>query len=310
MPPRLARILAVLVAAGLVAGAFVVRGVLADDEGQDVMAGSDRPTVDGETYRIACDRDLGEEACAAVADLRGVDEVVMATWAEVRDMAEGGDLDVDAWLTLDPMPGVLDQIVAEVVGETVPVASSPLALLTRDETVDCAEWACILDGRIGVPARDTSAGVVIAGGAYVGLAGPDQVEDGGIRAYQDDVEVRDGLRGLDAELDLGRQETRFLTQVGSYRGIVTTGGLADLRVESRPAEKLEKVDLQPEVVVGVVLAGIGGDGDPAVDALADALKGKTVADALGVGGWSGTPAASTGLPDADVIYRLQEELGS
>ncbi len=310
MPPRLARLLAVVVAAGLVAGAFVVRGVLTDDDGgeQVVMPGSDQPTADGERYRIACDADLGEQACEAVAGVAGVDEVVMVAWADVRD---DEDLPYDAWLTLDPMPAVLDQVRPGVLtGEPAAVASSPLALLTRDEDVDCAEWACILDGKIGVPGRDTSAGVVIASGVYTGLAGPDEVETRGIGVFEDDAEVRDGLRDLTDELDLERQEAKLVTQVGSYAGVVTIGGRADLRIERNPAAGLERVLLDPEVVVGVVLAGIGGKGGPAVEALGDALKGKTVRDALGAGGWTGAPGRSAGLPDADVIYRLQEELGS
>lgn len=322
MPPRLARLLAVLVAAALVAGAFALRSALADGDGERVRTGSGSTGGGGDDgdrgpYTVLCDADLGDAACAALEDLADVAEVEVLTWSEVREREPGDLAAFDAWLTLDPLPDVLDEArrfanePSATTGENVEVASAQLALLSRS-AVDCrGEWGCVVDiaddEAIGVPASSTSTGVVATSAAFAALVDDAQRGIGAL----DDGDTRSRLRDLTASAErrpLAGQRTTFLTQVGSYQGIITTLPLADAAVDGPRGSGLQSAVLTPEVTIGVVLVGLGG-GDGAVAALSEHVTEQTVLDALAEAGWEGEPAPTTGLPDPDVIDALQEELG-
>jgi hypothetical protein len=118
MPPRLARLLAIVAAVVLLVGAFALRGALMGDDDEGVTAGSgsgagsgtepEGPLDEG-PFQVLCDLDLGEAACEAVEGSRLVNEVeVVARSGVARLLEEEGGDQWDVWLTLDPMPGALD----------------------------------------------------------------------------------------------------------------------------------------------------------------------------------------------------------
>ena len=112
MPPRLARLLAIVAAVVLVIGAFALRGSLSggdDEEGVSTGSGSGagsasgtepRETDDG-PFQVLCDVDLGDAACEALEGSALVDEVEVVSRGSVAGLLEGdGGERWDAWLTL------------------------------------------------------------------------------------------------------------------------------------------------------------------------------------------------------------------
>lgn len=335
MPPRLARLLAAVVALALVAGAFVLRGALAGDDdepgadGRDTPAGGGGGGGDEGSFQVLCDEDLGEAVCAALGEVDAVDEVrvvslgdVLAAAAAPADEAAIDLTAVDAWLTLDPMPALLDEARRGAQPQPltderaqVEVGSSTLALLTfASGSLACspASWRCLAESAatqdVGVPGRDTSTGLAVIGASF-GAIGGQGAELRGIGAFEG--ETADLVRAVaeGAEGTVAEQQGTLVTQRGRYDGIVTTDGWADRRAGTSTTAGLVVAPLTPETTVGVVLAGLGIQGVDAVDALADAVTGQTVADALADAGWDGEAVRSDGLPDSDVIYALREELG-
>ncbi|HEU5151150.1 MAG TPA: hypothetical protein VFU19_11665 [Iamia sp.] len=332
MPPRLARLLAALAAIALVAGAFVVRGALAGDDGGDDRAGTgDRRhgapgDGDGAPVRLVCDEDVGEEACAALADAAGA-EVEVLPAGEVIERAVAADADWDAWLTLDGVPGVLDVALDEedlpllVQGDPVPVASSPLALLALPDQPcegDTVAWTCLADpaqatrNGVAVPSADTALGILARAAGATGLAGGPDLD----RSFLDTSEA-DLLRDLlgDSPREAGTTtaaQTASLFSPGVSSAAVTIEGLA--RVQARKIRGQERglrvLPVEPTVAVGVVLVGLSERGDGAVAALQEVASGQTVQEALDEAGWTGEAGPTTGLPDnPGLIYALREELG-
>jgi len=317
MPPRLARLLAVIIAVALVAGAFVLRGAIAGDDegGSGGGGGSSAP------FRVACDEDLGV-GCEALERLEGVGEVTMLDAADALEQMGEGRPPFDAWLTLDPLPEILD--VAREQDDSAPVAdgdaervaSSALALLAFSD-VECpapVDWSCVTglarSADVGLPSRTTSVGVLALAAATAGLVGS---ADFGIDQARAE-EVRTPLEGL---LDSARptptadQVELIITQRGRYSAVVTTTGLADRQADSAQGRSvLDSRSFRPSVAIGVVLASIGTRGPDAVDRLREGVMGDTVQEALADAGWSGPPERSSGLPDPDVIYALRLEFDS
>ena len=322
MPPRLARLLAILAALALVIGAFVLRGALAGDDdagGEETAATGDGPSPGGGSYRVACDEDLGDAACEAIGDLAGVRSVEILAATEAVAAMAGDDVPYDAWVTLDPWPAILDVERSEateepiVSGEPVPVASSGVALLTYEtrgiECPDPATWGCLVEQAptvgIGVPALDTAAGTLILGHAADGLI--DRSDFG----YADivDTDVAGQLQDL---LDSGvprptAAQARTSLQPGNYRAVVTVAGLARRLAASPQGKRSGAVvtALDPAATIGVVLAPIGRNGEAAVERLKGGVTGQTVSRALDEAGWTGKAKASAGLPAFDVLYRLK-----
>ncbi len=321
MPPRLARLVAVLVALALVAGAFALRGALSGDDDPGGGGGSGGGD-DGSDVRLLCDDDLGEAACAALGQLDGVASVeVMTADQAVTAMTEGAAIDFDAWVTLDPLPLVLDEArkVAGLVpvaadGDPVPLASSTPAVLTRDSGGSACEtpvtWACLAgeatDGdRVGVPTLRSAAGTLVLGAAAAGLEG---TPDFGIDQVTGTVE--DQLRDLLDSADPGTlaEQDALATRPGTFTSLVTTTGLADATADTSQGTQqgLTTVPVDPATRIGVVLAPLGPAGPAGVDRLRDQATGQTVADGLAEAGWTGDAARSEGLPAPDLLYALDE----
>jgi hypothetical protein len=318
MPPRLARLLAVVGALALVAGAFVLRGALSGDD--EVTAGSgDRDPAGDAPFRILCDDDLGD-ACAALADRAGVGsvEVVRAGEAVTRLTAE--ELAYDAWLTLDPWPQILAVAGAPdrtpAVTDPLPVASAPLAVLVDPGSSDCAgptTWACLSRPArppVGIASLATAVGPLVLAHAAAALQGD---TDFGINQLDDDVRIAlEGLLenvGSDGGRSVVDQATGML-QPGRFSAVVAPKERAEALAASRQGRgrSLVVASLGPAATLGVVLAGIGPRGPAALDALTAPARGQTVRLALAAAGWTGPAGTTTGLPAPDVVYALQEEL--
>lgn len=328
MPPRLARLLAVIVAIALVAGAFALRGALSSDDDEltstdveiDMPTGAGPTDPDASSFRLACDEDL-----APVCEELGLDPVRTST---VLDAAAEDDLPYDAWLTLDGMGGVLDSTRLEVglgriTSDPLEVASSTLALLALDDPPggcpdDVVEWTCLMDPPepfgigIAVPSGDTSLGTLAIAAAARSL------QDGtgfGRGAYEGTLDADTVIELLDdSPSQAGRttaQQTSAMFNPGIADASVTFDGLARLRAGTpRGGNRgMRVLALSPEVTIGVVLVGLGDDGEAAVRALGPAVTGQTVQDALTEAGWAGGAKPTSGLPEADVIYGVREELG-
>lgn len=324
MPPRLARLLAIIVAVGLVAGAFFLRGrVAGDDDGGSDTSG-ERPGGDDEEpsagFRVLCDEDLGA-ACDAVRALDGVDREafdVLPAGEAVEAMSTGVGA-FDAWVTLDPLPGVLDAAAGSpVAGDgSVALASSDVAVLTYDDDrLGCAaatDWTCLATAAggndVGLPDLDTATGIAVLGHAAVGLLGKADFGIGEVRNAEETVDQLDALLESGAPRPTADQVDTLLVQQGSYDAAVTTLALARQQASTTRGEAggLVAVELGPPATLGVVLAPIGAGGERAVDRLKGDITGQTVRDALSEAGWADDPAPSSGLPDPDVLYALQQE---
>ena len=323
MPPRLARLLAAVLAIALVVGALVVRGALSGGDDDDATSGPGGGSGGGD-HHVLCDEDLGEATCAALEGLDGVADVTVARRDDAFALlGEDARVPYDAWLTLDPLPEVLDVLratatAAPLGGEPLAVASAPLAVLSFEGSpLACPPpitWDCLvepLDPAVASPSEDTALGLVAAAAAAAGLMDGTRF---GIDAFRADP-ARDLLADfLDEATSAGTtsaDQTARALQAGRASGAVTIARLAEQRATSAQGRSrgFAVRPLEPTVAVGVVLAPLGPTGPEAVADLEDGVTGQTVIDALAEAGWDGEARRSEGLPAADVIYALEQELG-
>lgn len=317
MPPRLARLLAVLAAVVLVVGAFVLRGAIGDDDSSP-SADPGGPRRDGQTFRVLCDDDLGA-ACDVLA-AETPDDVEMVTAGEALALLSGEEGDYDAWITLDPWPEMLAQTGeagrAVAVTDPVPLASSPLALLVDVYATDCnsapVTWACVAepaDPPMGIADPRTATGALTVAAAVAGLEG---LTDFGTNTITDEVrtEVADLLADVGAARDRSvADQAGDLLQPGSFSAVFTPRGRAEKLANSPQGRirSLSAVALETSVTLGVVLVGIGPRGGDALVALESAATGQTVGQAFTDEGWAGAQRRTSGLPAPDVIFALHEE---
>ncbi len=326
MPPRLARLLAVLFAVALVVVAFVVRGALSDDETSGAEPADPQEREESE-FQLVCDADLGDAVCDAAADLLGVESLEVLSLAGVLAAAtEPQASEWDLRLTLDPMPGVLDTArrqagLQPLSGpDVVALGSSPLALLVPGSGPlgDCqpspVSWSCLLmsSERIALPSPMTSVGSVGTSAGAVALTGG---TDFGIGAFQGTDEGDTLARFVDrsptAAGNTVRDQATAMLQPGNAAAAVTIAGIGETIANTNQGRtrNLAVRPLTPEVTVGVVLVGLGTQGQDAMAQARDAVDGDGMRDALTQDGWAGDASASAGLPAADVVYALREELG-
>ncbi len=174
------RLLALVVAIGLVGGAVVVRGRL--DRGEPLLTtdgsgGEATSAADGLT--IVCARELA----AACDGVEATVEVLGAREA-AQSLAEG-TLEADAWLAPAPWPDIA-QVLGEgaEVGEPTVLARTPLVVVGFADSLaglaaDCGEdpptWRC-LGERSGLPRRDL--GIPANGDLAVAHADPGRSDTG------------------------------------------------------------------------------------------------------------------------------------
>lgn len=316
MPPRLARLLAVVGALALVAAGFGLRAALSGDDDGSTAAGPGSPSPGGGEgrFRVLCDADLAD-ACDALARLEGVGSLEVERVDDALSALAEDGAPYDAWLTLDPWPAIAAYLADPGAPAEVPlveVASAPVAVLVDPATSECEAdptWTCLARPArppVTIPGRGSALGPLVLAHAAAGLVGR---TDFGTNAVGEAVraqlaDLRAGTRGSAREL------LRQILLPGTSSAAIGPQALAEQVADSAQGRPLDltAAPLAPVGTIGVVLAGVGPRGAEATRALAEVVTGQTVADALAAEGWTGPPARSAGLPDPDVVYALQEEI--
>lgn len=319
MPPRLAKLLAILVAAALIGGAFWLRG-RNDSGGND--GGDDGATPSG-SLKIVCVTELADVCTALEAEIEDVAvEIAEAgTTADALTSLDGPPL-FDAWVTLDPWPDMVDidrelDQRSGLFDETPAAASMPLAILTFSDVagdLGCGKevtWSCLGDEagpqvRVAIPPADSALGILVAGQAASSFLETTEFDRDNIResSFQSWL---DRLLGTSRVSDA---PTAMLQQgQGAFVAAGTTRRAAQAAAASERGQQQDMLVVNPDraVSIRVVVAPLVS-GDRA-DRAVRLLTGNTGKATLGQNGWK-VPAADggSGLPDAGVLVALREEI--
>jgi hypothetical protein len=285
------RILAVLVAIGMVAGAIYIRDRIDDDGGGG--AGGNGGA------QLVCDPVL-ESACRAVSG-----DVVVEDAATTAERVIGADsFEGDGWVTAGPWPAMVDEL-RETAGRTPlfgdggrVVASSRMAVVGPAETP--GPWRAVGDAvggsdlRLGWRDPASGLGVLQVGAFAVGFFdGPD------FATNDFDAAFRSYLEGIEDEAEVARNplERRLQQGVSFAAAVVSFQAEAErLLEEAAPGRRGDLQPLYPDPVVAVeaVLAGTeDGAGD--------------LRESLNEQGWD-VPADRSGLPSPGVLAALWQEV--
>jgi hypothetical protein len=287
------RVLAVLVAIGMVVGAVYLRGRI-DDEDNGGASGNG-----GGNGQLVCDPVL-EAACRAVSD----DVVVEDAATTAERLLDADRADFESWVTPGPWPAMVDALrssdgrpaLFDDGGQVV--ASSRMALVAPPEAPP--DWRAVGDAvgggdlRLGWRNPTTGLGVLQVGAFAVGFFdGPDFATndfDAAFTAYLDAIVD-------EAEVARDPLERRLQQGISFAEVVVSFQGEAELLLdEAAPGRRGDLRPLYPEPVVAVeaVLAGT----EEGADDLRDALEEQ---------GWD-VPANGPGLPSPGVLAALWQEV--
>jgi hypothetical protein len=302
------RLATVVVAVGLIVGAFFLRrNVIEGDEGDP----SPPPVADAE--ELVCLTEL-EAVCAEIGeadpDLAVTVEDASETLARV---AEGEQ--VGLWLTFEPFPAM-----ASVTTDAPVLAASELAVATPPEltpvlTARCtgqALWRCIGDsagedwgevpGQVQPSvgdAGDTALGLASFASAVAGYFGTTQLNSA---MWLDDAEFLGWVRGLVREVSVdeltaGSPLTTMLTRPSA----VNVAATSDAEIAAQGERTADVVPSYPEpsMWLEAVLAAPSGVVVP--DGLADAA-----AASLRAAGWDRPEVATQPLPSANTMLALRQ----
>jgi len=320
------RIGAVLLAAGLVIGAILLRGAL---DGDDAEAGTDpsAPTTMAPPRAasdLVCITELAAVCRSVAAEIPGLTVRVQPAGTTLDALAAVDGADAPLWVTTQPFPAMLDELRRDdPLDVTIePLAATPLAVATPTDraetlTTGCAGsalWACIgahaggpwtdLGGdasfrtvrpSLGLVEREavalSSFGAAVAG--YAGTPTPDPA------ALTADPAFLGWLRRLSgtvdpATLSAGTPLATMATRAGSLDIAATT----DAEVATVGSGRFGVQYPQPAMQVEAVLAVPAGAAAP--DGLADALG--TAAEAAG---WAAPGTVTQPVPDARTMLALR-----
>ena len=305
MPPRIAKLLAVVAALAMVGVALLVRSRIADD---DEGAGGDGDPR--EAFTVMCITEL-EEICRKL-EPEGI-EVEVEDAGTTADALVDGRPDFDAWVTIDPWPAMVDigreqAQQPDLFGQPAAVASSDLVLLLAGETAADCGWECVVDAsgeqqEIGIPPNDSGFGVQVVGEAFSSHMG---TTDFSRQDIQDESQWLGRLLDFEPATDA---ERRMATQgTAAYIATGTTEQRADTVLGTPGGDRFDLHLGAPEVPAraDVVVASVTGSDSP--DRLRGLFTGQTARTAFEDEGWA-TPAVEgpTGLPAADLLVALREE---
>ncbi|MEZ5380566.1 MAG: substrate-binding domain-containing protein [Microthrixaceae bacterium] len=315
-----ARILALLAAVGLVAGAFAVRGMIDGDSGA---------SGDGGLAAVWCDPLVGD-ACAAALPDSDVQAVEPGTALE---RLAGGETPPTVWVTAGNWPEVLAASGggedAPDFGDAVAVAATPLAVAATGDNLalldahcgDEVTWDCLAeaagqdatelggsaslrDFRLGHVTPPTSSGLA----TLEALAGT--IPEGDEAPTRDDVTSQPYARLLDriepGDVFTGSTENaidQFLTRPGEASVFVGPEAALAPKAGARGAE-LRPVSPTVDLVAQVApLAGSDAPDDGAVDDFANRL-GSQLTEA----GWNDPSGATAGSPglEAAILEALAD----
>jgi len=322
------RVLAVLGAVLMVAVALLVRSAIdSGDDGGD-RGGGDRADA---APRLLCAEELAG-ICQTLAD-EGLAEITIEPVGGTVDRlgAVEADLEVDAWLTLDPFPQQVDDRRQFATGNPLfadPLGtgfSTGLALVAQDDRAaaleaDCAEvgWACVGDAagepwadhggeagwgdvKPGYDAPDTSA----TGLLVLAQAMADHLGDPGFAAQDIDERWLGDLEDAVPTRTAGSSLLRLAQQGGAAFGAVgALGAEAEAVAATAGGQDLTIFYPAPMFEAAVVLAPGRGVDEDVHDALSELVLDEAFTDALSDAGWS-TETDGEAPPSAGVLDALR-----
>jgi hypothetical protein len=333
------RVLALVAAVAMVAGAYAVRGGgfggLGDDDGTATAGGGP-----AEVLRLLCAAELAA-VCELVAEADERIEVEQQAPGDTADaLVQGEEVPADVWLTPRPWVGIVDELGdRENLGEATDVlARSPLVLAAFDRTLpDCGGdpvgWRCIGDaaGRLrpGIQELDDTEGLFTLGQAGTSFLGTEDYpsndfesppEGGGPTFAEWAATLLDAVpRGT-----FGTPVANML-RIGdaTYDFAATIEAVAVSAIRgTRQEGSLQVTYPSPMATVDVVAVPVAGGEEAAQAELLDLLVGEDGRQALAQAGWrvEGEALApgldpdvqlapEDGLPEPGVLAALRDRLG-
>jgi hypothetical protein len=322
-----ARVLALLAAAAMVAGSLALRARM--DRGDGTSSGG---------LRITCATEL-EAVCAAraAADGRILTTVEPAPATAARLISAPGQAGLDVWVAPGPWAELVDEARRRETREAIfarpgpPVARSPLiAVLEKSKADDlragpCKDrigWRCLGEAagggslRIGARPATEAEGVLVRAAAVAGYLG---VENFAIHDLTDNLDATAWLAGLEASIDAARSGgatdfRSFLVKRGTANGFLLTEAAAVTALAgAADKERFELVFLHPPATADLVVAEREGAGRLVgrVGGLDDVLRGNGWRVAgrppvVGIDPAAGPLPPGDGLPSAGVLQALHE----
>lgn len=297
----MSRVIALVVAAGLIVGAIAVRSAIDRDPGRSERTG---------VVRVVCAEELAA-ACGTLAPLRY--QVVSEEAAITAErLAKDAAVDFDVWVVEEPWPGMVDDARTRAGLEPLfahakpPVARSPLVAVGPSSLKDC-NWRCLGDRapkdlRVGSRRLTTGVGTLELGAAAAGYLGRsdfasndlDTTFDAWIGGFAGAVQVSNDpvIRLL--------QSPAFFDVALSYEADAT------LLLHQATADRKAGLDLlypAPVAYVDVAVVDIGG----ALATRAGDVP-SSLATALLQQGWQAPAATPNGLPRAGVLVALRSRV--
>ena len=292
------RVLAIVVAAGLIVAALVIRNAIDDDPGTNERTGA---------TQVVCAKEVAD-ACAALSPSR-YEVVVEDAALTAGRLSTDESTDVEVWVVAAPWPSIVDDartrggLGGRFVGTPVSLARSPLVAVGAD--VDGCDWKCIGDGNQRLGAADLTSGLgTIELGALAGgfFGGPD------FAANDFDAPFRSWLASLATRLTPDEQPvTRLLQSRAFFDVALSYEAEARTALEAATADRKAGLDLQyPAPVANLDVV--------AAQAERGALSGRardlpsSLQRALRDLGWQEPQSTADGLPRSGVLIALRDLL--
>ena len=346
MPPRLARLLAVIAALAMIGGALYYRGRGGSDGPPSNPTGTTQPTVRNGQLTIVCVTELAD-VCDAIAKADDDVEVTVedaGTTAATLAKASLANPPFDAWITLAPWPQMVDagrtatNLPSAFPAAATTVASSPLAAVMdadrfRALTTVCPTktWACVAGKagqswadiapstpaaagwgtfKVGVGDPDSALGRLVFGQIVQSVARAEKLgSDPGVDDFGDSLMTLSAPALSTGQATSDDQLLQLITQRGSLSLVAATASAASRFTATRAAQQqsLQAVTFEPAARADVVVAPlVAGQRAEKVVALFTDDQGQQLLD---VDGWApGAPKGSNGMPAADVLAALRSKI--
>lgn len=298
----MSRVVAALIAIGLILGAVVVRNAI--DDGGD---GGDNGGSSSDVVRVVCSTEV-YAACASLSPTRY--EVRSEDAAQTAStLVAGGDPGFDVWIAPRSWPGVIDDArtrsgsAASFTDDASPVARSPLVIVGGDAVADC-DWHCVGAGSFSIGAADptTGLGTLELGAAAVGWFG-----DAGFAANDFDAAFRSWLASFTSRIATNdRPVTTLLQSRAFFDAALSFEAEARTALDEASPDRKTGLSLQypsPMAYLDVVAVDV----DPARARVAAGVA-RTVGSLLFARGWQEPATTPDGLPKPGVLTALRDLL--
>jgi hypothetical protein len=296
----MSRLLALVVAIVLVAGAVVIRNAIDDD-------GASTTSRRGGPIRVVC-ADEVYDACASLDpsryEARREDAAVTAA-----ALVGASEPDFDVWLAPASWPGIVDDArtrngeAATLVAEEQPVARSALVVVGGADVTGC-DWHCIgtKTFSLGAAAPSSALGTIELGAAATGYVGTPA-----FAANDLDTSFGTWLEGMTERIVSNDQPVTTLLQSRAFfDAAISTEADARTQLASASADRKAGLSLQyPAPVAYVDIVAVDVDPDRARVAAGVA---RTVGSLLQSRGWKEPSPTADGLPRPGVLAALRELL--